>query len=159
FAFPFLLELLKHDDVEDKQNILSLISPMAAYGWDETLFVFWSERGAQEWADTAKQQYAQVREGIDIFLLLLNSDQAKVRIAASDILSFFKGDVDRIAPALCSKINEETDTQAKGILIKDLGDLAARSREHLQAHNVEFIDLFQELTDSFHSGFVRFMAT
>jgi hypothetical protein len=158
YSIPFLLDLLRHENLEDKHIILSVLTSLAIQGSNERIIAQRADFGGQQWADAARQQYSLLREGLDIYLALLNSQDRQVRIASAGILSCFHLEGENIVRYLCSQIALESDVQVKGMVVKALGDLVQNNTEYLNEHRAALLELFEELTRSTQSGFVRFTA-
>jgi len=101
YAVPFLIELLKDEAIEDKDQILGLLSRIATgrSGLDvhQTLSFYDGKRDTPEFKaelaeelDWVQRARKAVREGRAFYLGLLHHPNADIRMAASRVLSHFR---------------------------------------------------------------------
>ncbi|MEP7289023.1 MAG: hypothetical protein ABI947_24985 [Chloroflexota bacterium] len=158
YPLPFLIELLENKAVQDKQNILGLLSGLAARGSNEELIAKWATHVSKEWIDQIRRQYNAVRQSINVYLALLDDSSPEVRIAASDILQFMTSDVSIVVPIMLSRIGIEEDVKVKGLLVTYIRPLLEKDTNSTLEITAKYLELCKSLLNPQESAFVRFTA-
>ncbi|MEJ2150449.1 MAG: HEAT repeat domain-containing protein [Chloroflexota bacterium] len=99
YIVPFLIELLAHESVRDKHNILYLIEHYTLHSWPE---------GGPE-AIWVEKTYQAIRKGLNVYLELLHHPDATVREETIYLLEELHEDSVRIASALFLDLTQSSD--------------------------------------------------
>ncbi len=162
YAVPFLVELLKQESVQDKDQILGLLASIAsgnpALQADDNFMRSMLEQKGRDfeteldlatfWADMA---HDAVRDGIPVYLALLGDDHPKIRMGAAYVLSYLKERAADIAPHIRALSDPEKDTYVKASLIRSLGVLVESDPEYRQ--------LFEDVVSSRDRELLRLVAS
>lgn len=133
-AVRFLIERLQSDTVQDKDELLLLLAYVARGNsyTDMQAHLATDEQDRPECKEHLLQDstwvqnaHNAVREGIEVYLDLLNHHEPAVRTCAAYTLACFREYARTIIPTLCSCIDTEEDQLAKSSLFLSLGTLAA----------------------------------
>jgi len=138
---PFLLELLKSEEIQGREAILLLLASIAkgdAYHRQHLDFYpearrqdpeFQRELAEQiEWVERTREA---ARQGLPIYLELLSHPDPKIRMAAAYTLASFKGEASSIVPMLLPRLEREDDVLARASMILSLGILGSHTHEVL----------------------------
>lgn len=115
YAVPFLIALLKHPKVEDKDGILRLLAGLAMHDPAWCLV-----KGAEQ-LSLRSTCYEAVCEGASVFASLLSHESAKVRLAASYLLAFLQEPAPLVIGKVRDALLEEQDPRARGSHLLCLG--------------------------------------
>jgi hypothetical protein len=144
YAVPFLLELLQDESIADRREILVLLVHLA-YGhsyWDVHQHLAMFDQlypGRKESAGFKEEidrelgwvaaAYRPVRDGLPIYLRLLEHPDSALREAAAYLLSclFDQFAFDEVVPALLARLERETDQGVRASLVHGIG-LQVRAR-------------------------------
>lgn len=135
YVVPFLVELISHDQTQDKANTLDLLV---------TVVPRWMKNHSPENGNIdhdnvsspfAQKTYDAVREGIWTYLSLLQEKSAEVRRGASRILSLFRDNAIDIAPKLLEQVEVEDDSETKATIIWYLGKLTMDNSSLPNSHS------------------------
>ncbi|MEP7285337.1 MAG: hypothetical protein ABI947_06180 [Chloroflexota bacterium] len=146
YVVPFLIELVSSDQTQEKANILNLL---------ETVASRWVKNRALEQIDYSnnssslfeQRTYEAVREGISIYLSLLQSEGAEIRQEAARILSLFRDNVNNTVPKLLQQVQAENDRVTKATIIWYLGKLVADNWS-LLGDQLQLIQTLNTIIDS-----------
>ena len=130
-AVPFLVEALQNKRLTDKEWLLVLLSNLATgssyravHGHLltlETAEVF--EAGKAQELQWVRQAHEAVRQGIPVYLALLESRRSAVRTAAALALSSFPEEARNTAPPVRSRLEREKNHDVQASLMLCLGAL------------------------------------
>ena len=140
FSVPFLIQLLQHETVRDKDRLLVFLAHLANGNSPLDLA---NEAGVQtpdiretgsmldiaiarNWARVTRRA---VRRGIPVYLASLHDPDPGVRSAAAYLLACFAGESQQIRPVLRRQLGRERDPEALASLVFALGYQAEPSSE------------------------------
>jgi hypothetical protein len=138
YIVPFLIELLAHENVHDKQNILYLINCYTLHSCPED----WPEAAWRE------KTYQAIREGLNVYLELLHHPDETVRRETTDLLIGLHEDSVQIASALRLRLDAEEDYLLKAKMIWTIREIVKRESERFASIMAEYYQLFLDLTQN-----------
>jgi hypothetical protein len=112
FIVPFLIELLNYEQVQEKELILALLQFMASY----TYFQYEGEI----YITKAQQIHEAIWGGLDIYIKLLNSNSAPVRVAIVDLISEYPEYAERIVPLILQRLELEDNDEVRAKILYSL---------------------------------------
>jgi aminoglycoside 2''-phosphotransferase len=153
YAVPYLIELLADPEKQDKDEILNLLADIATCAplhepdWRE------NER-VPTWNVPAripfKDAILEAEKGIGVYLALLQSDDAKIRMSTTNLLTAFPSHRDELYPTLLAQVRQAGDPSERANAILALGKLA---------HDLtDGANLFQGLFQTEQNDLIRFAA-
>ena len=138
YAVPFLIQLLEHPNVQEKDQVLVLLSNLASGQAPVDVMSSTKESGQEQaglpnaatqrrWAyDT----YKTVMRGISVFIRLLEKGKLEERIAAPYVLSCFDSEADKLTPILISMLKKEQDPSVQGSILMCLGTFVSSGSKY-----------------------------
>ena len=138
YIVPFLIELLAHESVRDKHNILYLIEHYTLHSWPE---------GGPE-AIWVEKTYQAIRKGLNVYLELLHHPDATVREETIYLLEELHEDSVRIASALRLRLDVEEDQLLKAKMIWEMSGIIEWESKQSADIMIEYRQLFLDLTQS-----------
>lgn len=132
-AATCLIELLRRNKQPDLVEILVLLNHLAV-GYQESFletgFDFTDREVKKAWGRNAfGRSYVAVREGSDVYLDLLEHDDAQVRGAAAFLLAFLRETAATTVPRLQTRIATESNAIAQGSMLIAIGMLSMVAKE------------------------------
>lgn len=135
-CIPFLLELAASPEVQDRGAIVELLTSIGGIDLDDDEL----DPEDEEFEDAANYAMAAaaVASGADVFVGLLDDQDAGVRLAAPCALAMLHGDPARVLALLRARLEGERDTEVRLALVEAVGRIALR-HEALRAESVTWL--------------------
>ncbi len=154
YAVPFLVELLKSDEVQDKHEILVLLfhlanghsykeahqSIMARFLGEEEVNSLQYQAEMQVELFWVKQAHNAVAEGMPVYFQLLKHADPKIRMCVPYTLSALVEHATEIIPTVQAQLETEEDPQVRASLLLGIGVLGAKQAEQ---HSQLFSDMLR----------------